>query len=87
MALRSTSSIAVCLGSIRPSSSGKTSSDGDAAIAFLRYGSSSLLIGIASTRPPFGMSRSCERPTRISPEVKSTSGFCSAKSSPFRIPV
>ena len=87
IARRRTSSFAVCLGSISPLSSGNTSDEGDAAIAFLRYAVSSLLIGTASTRPPFGMSRSCERLTRISPASKSTAAFWNAKSSPFRIPV
>ncbi|HLK90186.1 MAG TPA: hypothetical protein VKZ18_09850 [Polyangia bacterium] len=77
----------MCFGSIVPSSLGNTSSDGEAAIAFLRYGTSSSLIGTASTRPPFGMSRSCERLTMMTPASKSTSPFRSANSSPLRSPV
>ena len=72
----------MCFGSIVPSSFGKTSYEGEAVIAFFKYGTSSSLIGTASTRPPFGMSRSCERLTMTTPASKSMSPFWSAKSSP-----
>ena len=36
----------------------------------LPYTSSSLLIGTASTRPHLGMFRSCDRLTKMSPDVK-----------------
>jgi hypothetical protein len=48
---------------------------------------SSELIGIASARLPFVVSRAWERPTVMSPDVKSTSAFWSPNSSPFRMPV
>ncbi|HVV52254.1 MAG TPA: hypothetical protein VHO06_21470 [Polyangia bacterium] len=65
----------MCFGSIVPSSFGKTNSEGEAVMALLRYGTSSSLIGTASTRPPLGMSRSCDRLTMMMPASKSTSRF------------